>query len=228
MNNVKTSIIIPTRGRHHLLPGRLKELLKLTPELEKEEAELIIVMDEDEEANSDTYTSEFNCRVVFTPKLEFPAKKWNLGARYSIGEWLVTMSDDSRPLHDKWLYNALNETINHGFLGLPDEMGERNTSYFTPIYMATREWLKKYNGGVLVIPMYGIWYADIETCERAHKSGTYAVSYGSQVRQLHADFATAPDDEIYRIGKSRRVNDKIVFDYRKRNGFPDDFERCLD
>jgi hypothetical protein len=49
----------------------------------------------------------------------------------------------------------------------------------------------------------------------------------SIVQQLHADYGTAEDDEIYNIGKQRRNEDLFLFNERARKGFPNDFEAIL-
>lgn len=218
----QVSIIIPTRFRSDLLKSRLITLKKNTPELSKGTAELIAVMDQDDQASINLRGIE---RKIIVPPLSIPAYKWNEAAKVALGNWLVTISDDCIPDPD-WLKNAL-KTPNKGFIGLPDGVtGDRN-NYFTPLYMATKKWLKKYNGGVLVIPYYQSWYADIETANRAHRSRTYVVGWQSTVKQLHTIFGSAPNDEIYKIGESRRAADLATYNYRFRIGFPDDFQGVL-
>ena len=225
MSNLKVSIIIPTRKRSSLLIPRLRCIERNTPELRSGGAELIYVVDEDD-PDSRSLLEKNNHRLTIVPKLTTPANKWNhVLPDIARGEWLVTLSDDSAP-HPNWLTNAL-VTKNYGFLALPDQNLERSRNQFTPLYMATREWLRKFNGGVLVLPVYGIWYADIETCFRAQKSLTYTVAWNSMVEQLHADYGSAPDDETYAIGRARRISDLKIFEERQRQGFPDNFERIL-
>lgn len=226
-NNLpEVSIIIPTRHRHRLLKERLETIFKHTKELATGVAELIIVADIDDD---DTYEMLSNImsvpRIVTSKQLETPANKWNQAAKIAHGEWLVTISDDCIP-EEAWLTHALG-MLTHGFIGLPDGVtGARNLS-FTPLYMATKTWLRKYHGGVLVIPHYKSWYADVETAIRAHRSGTYMVGANSVVTQLHTVFGTAEDDEIYRIGEMRRAEDLATYNLRSSYGFPDDFERVL-
>lgn len=218
----KVSIIIPTRFRSELLRERLITLKKHTPELSNGTAELIVVMDNDDQKSINLRGIE---RKIIVPPLSIPAFKWNKAASLALGNWLVTISDDCIPEKD-WLSHAL-KTKNKGFIGLPDGVtGDRN-NYFTPLYMATKAWLRKYHGGVLVIPHYKSWYADIETANRAHMSGTFVVGWKSTVKQLHSIFGTAPDDEIYRIGRQRQAEDLRTFECRKMTNFPDDFERVL-
>ncbi len=222
------SIIIPTRHRAKLLDKRLNYLLKNTPELFNGKADLIIAYDEDDNDTSNLRNKFGGILEIYwfsNPPLEIPCVKWNNAARKARGEWLVTISDDCMP-EDKWLGSALN-TVNRGFLGLPDGVtGDRN-NLFTPLYMATKEWLRKYNGGVLVIPCYKSWFADVETCIRARRSNTYIVSKNSVVTQLHPVFKTAQDDEMYKLGETRRAEDFKTYHLREDKGFPDDFERCL-
>lgn len=226
---MKASIIIPTRHRAWLLEKRLKTLLKHTPELFNGEAELIIAGDIDDTMTYDMlenlYLHTTGIKWLACLPLDLPCNKWNVSTKMAKGDWLVTISDDCVPINN-WLRNAF-ETPNKGFIGLPDGVtGGRNLS-FTPLYMATRDWLIKNNGGVLVIPKYKSWYADIETCMRAQRSNTYVVGFRSTCTQLHTCFGTAKNDEMYKLGESRRQDDQQMFIYRQINNFPDDFERCL-
>lgn len=224
MTKPEVSIIIPTRMRSQLLGERLETIIKHTPELENRDAELIIALDQDD-SETINLVVEKRLDVISCKSLETPANKWNQAVRYARGNWLVTLSDDCIP-QDKWLTNALSMLTN-GFIGLPDGVtGDRN-NLFTPLYMATREWLSKYHGGVLVIPHYKSWYADIETAMRAKRSNTYTVGRNSVVKQLHTVFGTAVNDEIYKLGESRRAEDLAMYNLRSSYGFPDDFERVI-
>ena len=93
--------------------------------------------------------------------------------------------------------------------------------------MMTKEWARKFHGGVLVIPHYKSWYADVETCARAQASLTFRLAKNSVVRALHPLFGNAENDEIYQIGQSRQKEDLKIFNERKIEGFPDDFESVL-
>ncbi len=221
----KASIIIPTRHRAKLLESRLQTLYKNTPELRTGEAELIIALDMDDEDTKKLAASYPLVKVSTNLPLELPCVKWNNASKVANGEWLVTVSDDCIPEFE-WLTHALN-SLNQGFLGLPDGVTGSRNQFFTPLYMATRGWLRKYNGGVLVIPKYKSWYADVETAMRAHRSHTYMVAGRSVVTQLHSIFQTAPDDEIYELGRQRQREDARVYNERELAGFPNDFERCL-
>lgn len=217
------SIIIPTRMRAKLFSERLRKIKENTPEFSNGTAELIVVVDSDDPASINMKGIE---RRIIVPPLTTPANKWNEACKHALGEWLVTISDDCIPQKD-WLRNALIHTENKGFIGLPDGVSGDRNRFFTPLYMATRSWLRKYHGGVLVIPWYKSWYADVETAQRAHRSSTYTVGWTSEVKQLHSIFGTAPSDEIYRIGEMRRAEDLQMFNLRASNGFRDDFEAVI-
>lgn len=220
----EVSIIIPTRHRHLLLNERIGTLIKNTREIRQGIAEVIVVSDFDD---NDTYNIIQHTGFIQlqVPTLTIPSIKWNEAAKIARGEWLVTISDDCLP-QENWLTNAL-KMITWGFIGLPDGVTGSRNNYFTPLYMATKKWLRKYNGGVLVLPCYKSWYADIETCIRAQRSGTYVVGWNSVVTQLHSIFNTAPEDEIYKIGEGRRAEDQMMYNQRALKNFPDDFERVL-
>lgn len=221
----KASIIIPTRNRSALFESRLQILFDNTPELRNGEAELIVSLDKDDNDTRLMLYKYPTVQIFENPPLEIPCIKWNNAAYCALGEWLVTVSDDCVP-ENYWLSNALS-MLSYGFLGLPDGVTGSRNQFFTPLYMAKREWLRKYNGGVLVIPKYKSWYADIETAMRAHRSHTYVVAGRSVLTQLHSIFQTAPDDEIYRIGRERQAEDKKTYNQREIDGFPDDFEAIL-
>lgn len=224
--NPLVDIIIPTRRRSGLLTERLRVLERNTPELHNDKAVVTIAYDVDDPETREVISKNFGYfHISPNLSLALPCDKWNKAAANSRAEWLVTMSDDSIP-HPDWLTNALG-MISYGFLGLPDGItGERN-KMFTPLYMATRQWLKDFNGGVLVLPMYKSWYADIETCERAKRSGTWMLADRSVVEQVHECFGTAPNDEIYELGKTRRVEDFKTFMRRRNEGYPNDFKGVL-
>lgn len=223
---IEASLIIPTRKRSQLLEQRLCTLKNNTPEIMKGEVEVILCVDSDDyDSKQLAVKTPFVYFIVECQPLEIPAVKWNMACKHAKGKWLVTISDDCIP-QPNWLTNALN-MLSRGFIGLPDGVTGNRNNYFTPLYMATREWLRKYNGGVLVIPKYKSWYADIETAIRAQRSNTYTVGRNSVVTQLHSIFQTAPDDEIYRIGEMRRAEDLAMYNMRASYGFPDDFEGVL-
>lgn len=224
----EVSIIIPTRNRSQLLGERLKVIVENTKELIDGTAELMIVVDGDDLESkrvvSDSLIHQPHA-IVHSKPLELPCNKWNQAAVLAQGYFLVTLSDDCVP-EPGWLTNALS-LISYGFIGLPDGVtGERNNQ-FTPLYMATKTWLKKYNGGVLVIPCYKSWYADMETAWRARRARHYMISPYSTVKALHTDFGTAPNDDMYELGKSRREADLKLFKLRGDKGFPDDFKGVL-
>jgi len=230
MKEIKASIIIPTRGRVDRLKERLPILIERTPEF-KEHTEIIFAVDVDDKESYDYLTSlgVFAINVLIYDKNEsfaLPCDKWNRAATLARGKWLVTVSDDCIPEKEGWLTRAL-ETKNYGFLALPDGVtGDRN-KHFTPLYMTTRPWLKKWNGGVLVLPMYKSWYSDIETCWRAKNSFTYIVAWDSVLKQVHPEFNSTPNDSIYQLGVTRRAADLKMFESRKKLNFPDDFEGVL-
>lgn len=226
MSSPEVSIIIPTRNRSHLLTERLEILINHTPEIHSGEAEVIIAYDKDDEGTAKIARNFPGLKSFICEPLEIPCNKWNLAAKEAReSKWLVTMSDDSKP-HDRWLTNAL-LMISFGFIALPDGVTGTRNELFTPLYMATRQWLKYFNGGYLVPPYYKSWYGDMEIAEKAHRSKTYILGKNSVVEQLHANFGTAPDDEIYSLGASRRRDDSKMFEARKKLGFPDEIKGVL-
>jgi len=226
MPSHRAVIILPTRKRAKFLRSRLELILRRTPEIGSSDAFFIVAADVDDNETIKV-VNDLKLPVFFNRSEEIPCMKWNFTVEWyeenfvpeKENLWYVTLSDDCEPV-ENWLSYALDETKNSGFIGLPDLItGERN-KLFTPLYTATRKWLVENNDGLLVPPYYKSWYGDIEIAMKAQASNTYVVGWRSGVLQLHSCFNTAPDDEMYKLGRSRQMEDSITFQRRQVQGFP--------
>ena len=208
------SIIIPTLGR----PERLKKTLSGL-DIDDSELQIIILYNHD-----DTSMRGFSFKDPILP-FELPTRmtaiqKWNIGARISCGKYILLAQDDIEfPL--LWKEKALS-TPNNGFIGFQDGHGNEE---FYPDYMATRNWLRLNQGGVLVVPHYKSWCGDLEIRDRAMRVGDYVC--GGTIIHNHVFHNPFLDDETYRLGRKNHDQDFKLYEERKRLDFPNDFEGVL-
>lgn len=203
------SIVIPSLNRPILLHNTVCRLLETAPG-----AEIIVVSESPEGA------VEFLPQIVYLQEGGTGIEKGNLGAKVARGDWLLGASDDLL-WSSEWYQIAL-ATPNKGFIGLQD--GEIPPADFSPHIMASREWLRTYNGGVLGVPHYKSWYVDIEACEKAKLSGTYAYTPKQVVTHLRNFVA---DDSTHAKGRQFHEADHRTFLKRQSENYPNDFEGYL-
>jgi hypothetical protein len=58
---------------------------------------------------------------------------------------------------------------------------------------------------------YRHWYVDDEIVTAAKQRGVWAMALGSRVEHLHPLFGTAPDDDVYELGRSFTEQDGALF-----------------
>lgn len=214
------SVIMPTLNR----PKRLQDcIMSLRSSMDfKSNCELIVIIDSNDYETISVLKVFHISFLTMVPGVT-PVEKWNYGLLHAKQPWIMLAADDIVFSGD-WINRSLN-TPNRGFLGFHDEVSEFDKG-FMPHYMATREWLKTYQNGVLCVPHYKHWGPDLEICARAIRSKTYAVSTAS-IRHKHVFFDTQFADSTYDKAKPHYQNDVKMFYTRRENGFPDDFTSIL-
>ena len=249
--NMKTSIIIPSRGRAAQLIERVNILLRT---VQGRDAEVVIISDGDEETRQaiiaemqsnafwqpNAFTLEVSderVKVVANPERQGPIQSWNNGLRAASGEALVLAADDVI-FHDGWLEEALKvlETLpgGDGVVALNDDSGlsdrrgfrrdlKKETRRYTPHFLITRATLAREMNGVLCFPAYQNYYTDVETCARAQAAGCYGYAPLAHVEHTHWELGKAQKDPQYETGDAHE-QDLEVFLQREAAGFPDDFE----
>jgi len=224
------SIIIPTLNRPYQLINSLDKLEETTEGIP---IEIVVIADEgdiktitackdyfqERAARRDNQNNYILQVVKGSPT---SVEKWNSGAMRSSGEWLVLGADDL-DWSFGWLRKSL-DTPNKGFLALQDfDLSEKN---FEPHYMATRAWLKEFNGGVLTIPWYKYWGPDLEIAKRAQRAGHYVVS-AAVVPHKHYLWNLTSNDSTYKKAKPYLKTDLDKFNERELKGFPNDFDPII-
>lgn len=223
------NFILPTLNRTKKLLNCLDSIAETTQDY-YEDVNIILVTQDFEstqkiqEGVSDERFGKIKFKVV--SKVVSAIEGWNIGLQASSrGEknWNILTADDLI-FYPKWWQNALS-TLNYGFIGLNDMSGhyEGNASH----YMMTDQFIRMHNGGVLVIPCYQTWYTDVETCERAKIAGKYVYAVTSLVEHNHPDWGKSSLDDTYKLRISKREEDRLLYEERKKQGFPNDFKNII-
>lgn len=226
------SIILPTLNRSSQLRKVLNRLVDTTT---KGVTETIVIVDAEDydsvKVCADVAThpenSDFHLRCISMEGSPFGVEKWNEGAKRGtynhIGStWLALVADDLE-FPDNWLADSL-ECENEGFLAFRDTEG--SCKFYEPHYMATVDWLKKYNGGVLAVPHYKHWGIDVEIASKARTSGTYRVAK-AVLKHNHVLNSGAMTDSTYEKGETFHVRDMEMFNLRRIDNFPNNFKGYL-
>jgi len=218
------SVIIPSLDR----PQRLISCLTSLQKYSKGSVEVVVILDGEDKSSLEAVT-DFATKGVTIPITvrilkdhPTPIEKWNHGAKHSKGGWIMLAADDI-VFTQEWDIVSL-ATPNHGFLALRDTV--QLDRWFEPHYMATRGWLKQFNGGVLACPHYKHWCPDTEIAQRAHRAGHYKVSEAI-IPHNHIIWGTAPNDATYDRAKPYHNTDLKLFNERMSKSFPNDYEGYL-
>lgn len=163
-------------------------------------------------------------RILLQNDGKGPIPAWNYGLSKCKGEIIILGADDL--LFKQGWFEAMMEGFKKGqFVGLTYYTDNRGT--WATHYAMTREYLIKHNGGVLACPAYHHQYIDKEGVDRAVRAGEYVV-IEELVQHLHPMLGTAPWDETYKDGCLAWADaDKEIFERRRAQGWPDDFESIL-
>lgn len=148
------------------------------------------------------------------------AERINLGYRQTLEPWLLLVGDDVR-FHPGWLDHA--EAVagdQHHVVGTNDLGNPRVTAGEHATHLLIRRsYVDKYGAswdgpGVVCHEGYRHWYPDDEIVTAAKARGVWAMALGSMVEHLHPAWGTAPDDEVYQLGRAHADADRKVFEAR--------------
>jgi glycosyltransferase involved in cell wall biosynthesis len=214
INPPKVSIILPSLDRPVQLISTLDNIIYTSRPIPIE----IIVLLNQSDYNSQTAMKDRPFLLI--PDDFSPIQAWNYGASLSSGEWLYLGSDDV--VHpDHWLEKSL-DTPNQGFIGL----GDGTVKDWALFFLVTKDWCKKYQGGVFLVPHYHNWGVDPEASLRAKRSGTYTLA-PVILDHRHYQLKKSKRDSTYIKAEKYHKKDTDLFLTRQGSGFPDDFEGYL-
>jgi rhamnosyltransferase len=125
--NPETSIIIRTKNEEKYLEEILLTLKKQTYQNFE-----IIIVDDNSTDNTLKIAKKYNCKIVNIPKGKFSHPfSTNLGAKSSIGKYLVYLNGHSIPYSKKWLGNGLKNFKNKKRAGIYGPVVAHKKSTFT-------------------------------------------------------------------------------------------------
>lgn len=216
MPQLKVSIVIPTHGRAEQAVKCINQLFET---VKGHEVEVIVCSD-------DTMIEDDRIKMVVTEGKAIEG--WNKGLTQATGDAIVLAADDLW-FTPGWLDAALK-----GLLGLPEHSGlvgfndgATKGKNFATHYLMTRDYIERFNGGVLACPAYQHNFIDVEASARAQLAGRYHYAEDAIVEHRHYLWGKADKDETYQLTEGTFLPDQETFRQRAAAGFPDDFEPVL-
>lgn len=218
---MKTSVIIPSRGRNSLLAESLRQLRATA---EGYEVEAVVILDKDDPE----YTVPPGADVLIVNKTRIGAvKSYNRGLKRATGDYVMAGANDLCYKHN-WLKYAIEAHQKHldgyGMIGLNDGAYDAGNCV---LFMMDRRFCKEFFGGVLVIPHYQHLFSDTEMVTRARAAGHFYWCEEANVTHLHPAHGTRPADDSDRYIATLFESDQAIFEARKQAGFPNDYEPVI-
>lgn len=224
---MRTALILPTLGRPEQAAKCVEQLLRTSS------ADVVIITPI-RETVSDVWTRDYrhimqSDRVICIDTIGSvnASDGWNLGLRKNPTYDAYFLAADDIWAHDGWHNEVLrvHKETGAGMVGINDMHSDGNI--MATHYWMTRDFIVKHNGGVMSCPWYRSWCMDLETTERAKRAGQYVYAEHAKVEHRHVQWNAALMDDTYKLAKPKHIYDQVVCDYRRRHGWPDDFEAVI-
>ena len=156
-------------------------------------------------------------------------KPWNAALRAAPDYQAYILGADDMYFCPGWLEETLRvlETELHGsgLVGFND-MRKNAYQHCVTHFLATRDFLIQYHGGVLAFEAYACDFTDMESDRRARRAGKWA--WAKEAHVPHVWMGKADKDDIsYQLAAAKRPAQKAIYEAREKAGFPDDMERIL-
>lgn len=159
-----------------------------------------------------------------------PASGWNTALAAAPDYDAYFTGSDDIEYTPGWLEEVLrvlrDELHGSGLVGINDGRWKRELVYrmCATHYLMTRDFIINHNGGVAAAPFYHADYTDMEANFRARRAGCWAWAEKALVRHLWG----GPQGDLgYKNASQKRPQMKPLFEKRKGEGFPNDFEAIL-
>jgi len=203
----KLSVIIPSRDRPESLRRAIESVLGTQGE---HDVEIVVVLDEPDQASQTMIeglqSAEIKTVVVGGEYLGWSQDKYNIGYANcrQQSEWIVTMADDCELDRPGWIDAAL-KVNKKGFVGL--YCGDRPADTFAGLYMATRHYIDTVMEGLVGLPWYHVWCADMEWCERAKGADAFVVCQEAHYIHHRDAIPVKQRDHIYKMASQWYAED---------------------
>lgn len=240
----KVSVILPSMNRPSLLKQAVKQLFLTT--YGKHDIELILIIDGDETAVREIFylmpqldndfagNSGFKnwfVNLSYSPTSRGALNSWNIGLKKSTGNIIFPSGDDGFP-HGNWLDYALeshrDKLQSYGMVGFNDLMHNANLTIATTV-LFDRKFCQDHLGGVVTYPVYNYYCVDMELNARARNVGKFYWDERAIVEHLHSANGKRPldDNDRIRMENNWMEIDNKIFQERKLQGFPNNFEAVI-
>jgi len=167
-------------------------------------------------------------QALYQEQERVAAQYWNDGLRVSRGEYVAIWNDDLWP-HPGWLDRAMPYFDRFpgrvGYVGFNDLIHDGNL--LTAVYIAHRQYIIEYQGGVLGYPHYKKQFIDTESWARARKAGLWVWAEDAIVEHLHPCVGKREMDQYDQLNAEAFAGDWKTYREHEALGFPDDFEPVI-
>lgn len=226
MASLRTSILLPSAYRPQSL-DRCLHMLYST--VDDNPIEVLISCVEDDIASIRVAKSYQPDRLYIRTVEEYGrGATWitNELGRLSSGDVVAIMADDLVP-NEHWLTRCLTHLVvqDGGIVGFND-LSSDGTVYMAHGIVA-RSFLIEQMGGTVYPPQYFCWYGDREMSDKAQAIGLHTWARDAVVEHLHYSFGKAEIDRTYAEAIPHYKADQVLYETRKAQGFPIDYEAVL-
>ena len=216
--------LIPTLMRPAGLRRVLQSLVDTAPEIH-----CVVARDPDDE-EAKNIAKEFKAQLVTMPEKRMGCMKpWNEALRATPDYQAYILGADDMYFTKGWLEETLKvleeELHGSGFVGFND-MRKNAYQHCATHFLATRDFIVKYNGGVMAFNCYTCDYTDMESDQRARRAGKWAWAKEAHVPHIWLGKIDL-DDISYALAKPKRPAMRAIYEAREAAGFPDDFPPVL-
>ncbi len=226
MGNLKTSLLLPSAYRAQNLARCLRMLYST---LDDNQVEILISCVEDDAESIAVVGGYQPVQLLIRTIAEYQRGviyAHNELARRSTGDALACFADDLLP-SDHWLTNCLRhlERMGGGVVGYNDLYSDG--SVYAAHFVVARSFLVQHMGGVLFPPHYYCWWCDREISDKAQALGLYAWAQDAIVEHRHYSFGKVSIDRTYADAIPHHEQDRVLYETRKTQNFPIDYEAVL-
>lgn len=223
----KTAVLIPSYRRADKLTTCLSSLSKSLSDNERDLVDIFVGLDK-HDANSEDVAITRGAMVEWIASNgSGSVPVWNeLLRRHPDYQYYVAAADDL-VFYPGWLGKSLGamNVLGYGLVGFNDM--NRDGSELATHWIADRDFLIKYNGGVIYAPWYKSQWCDPELNEIAKRAGRFTWCEDALVEHIHPNYGKSPSDATYRISESNESLDRDVYNIRRDNMFPINWEPIL-
>lgn len=214
------SVLLPTTGRPDRAEACIRQLRATA------DVEVICAVDCDPE--SARRLAPLVDKLLVATFYRGCSQAWNDCLAEASGDPIVFAADDLE-WGEGWLEAALAKLAEFddgwGMVGFND--GHWDGNELATHYLMSRRFIVEVLGGVVAWPAYKHSFNDLETCERARLAGRYAWCESADVRHVHWLFGDRAQDDTDQRRLPDHPADQRIYDERKANGFPNDYEAVI-